>query len=393
MRTKVPALYRVAAPALFAYLASFVFLSIDTLVRIYHVRSRMPQATDAAAVLSLELAHALTIALGLALALLAWRQRRWPAARTFSMLIVFAGVWYAKTFAFSGFPGFVQERLANRLLGAGTSRTLLDFVFGRPGWALWLALGAFLRLSATWPRPLQSGSVARSGTADRAGLLRSSALAGADVGAMMRRAASIALTRGWLRPAVLWPVIGCAALAHSFAPWPVIRVLFDGLFGFILAIGITNARAASLGAQPRHRRRARWVAQAAVTVTIGFLLSGLLSLRLQSPTVLLSVAVASLTPFAALMALFTAITRRNVPDPAPALRRTITFGAAALAGTAAYAVLQFALSPIQVSRVPVPELAALGSSILLVAALRRRLTAFAAGLTAERAESEYQPGV
>jgi len=396
LQTPDTTMLRLASGALLIYLGFFALLSADVLVRIFLMRDRFPTASDAAILMAFELARLLTTVLTITLAVAAVRRSRRLATRTFTFLLIFLGVWYTKAFAFESFPGYLQEWIALRLFGLGVPLAATQFIFGSPVWALWLALGAFLRMSVTWPRPLDAPRIADSGGRDRTGLMRSVSLAGADVGATFRNVAAQLLDTGWLRARVVWPVVVVAGTVsaligagHIAAPAElvaIVRTLLIALFCTGFALAVTNLRAAYQVAGRRHRWRVLWLVQGALTAVAAFLVSGLLSLRADTATATLSFAVVTLAPLGVLMALASTVQVR-VPDPRLANRKTIALGTGAVVGTIAYLVLQFALAPLDSNTVPVREIVAIGASVLIVAALRNRFRLMAERITAEPAAS------
>jgi hypothetical protein len=390
------AAFRFASGALLIYLGVFALLSADVLVRIFLMRDRLPNASDAAILMALELARLLTTGLIIVLAAIAARRSRRAATRTFTFLLIFLGVWYTKAFAFENFPGHLQEWIALRLFGWGVPLAATQFIFGSPVWALWLALGALLRMSVTWPRPLDARRIAESGGRDRTGLLRSVSLAGADVGAAFRNAAVRLLEGGWLRARFVWPIVAVAGTLSTFIGsgrvdaqsviMTTARTLLIALFFTGFALAVTNLRAAYQVARRRQRWSVMWLMQGALTAAAAFLVSGLLSLRADAATATLSFAVVTLAPLGVLMA-FASATQVRVPDPRLANCKTIALGTGAVVGTVAYLVLQFALAPLAAQPAPVREIIAIGASVLIVAALRDRFRLIAERITAAPAAS------
>jgi hypothetical protein len=368
---------RVVSAILCAYLGFFAILSVDVLVRVFVTRGRFEQATDAATLIALEFTRSVIIIATLAVALRLARAARRPAAQTFSLLIALLGIWYAKAFGYAAFPGYLQEWMAGRLLAAGAPRPLLVFLFGMPEWAIWLALAAGLIVSSSWPSAVLPDAITRSGASDRAGMMRSHALAGADVGAAFRITAARAVAHGWLRPRVVWSVLGLAGVAHSFGTGLALRIAAVALFAAGCAVAITNVRASFANAPERAQWRILWTTQAAITAAAAFLVTGLLSARPEATTGVVSFAVASLAPLAVLMAVASGALPRRVTDPRPAIRKTIAAAAAAVCGVVAYLLTQVALAPVDVPGAPLREIVGIGTGIALIALTRDRLRTLA----------------
>jgi hypothetical protein len=294
------------------------------------------------------------------------------AAFLAAVALVFVAVWYAKAFAFEGYPGHVQESVAAALLGAGAPLPVLDFIFGRPEWSLWIALGAVLRLSVTWPRPLDTVSIAVSGVRDREGMLRSVALAGADIGAAFRRLAVSLRTHGLLEARAVWPAVILAGAVDALVPAGPAAWLMASLLASGCAVATTNLRASFVRATRRQRNRILWVVAAAVTAGSAFVVSATLSFTGDAVASIIGLAVASLAPFSVLAMLAVVVTRR--PSAAgPWLRRTVFIGASGATGAIAYLLALVALPGAATPAVPVRELVALATSVVLVAVSQPRL--------------------
>jgi hypothetical protein len=378
-----------------SYLGFFAFLSADVTVRVFGARSDFQSPMDAAVLMILEIARGAAIVTSLAIALRLARGRRRPEARLLTFAVLLLGVWFAKITAFEAFPGHAQEWLADRLLGAGAPRPLLQLAFAEPVWSLWLVLGAFLRLSVTWPVALQASSIEHSGRADRTGIMRNVALAGADVGLAFRVLAARLVQAQAFRPSIVWPLVAVAGLAHAIAGPIGVRIGLDALIIVLVALAITNLRAAQSVAGERVRRRVLWVTQSALTAGSAFLLVGLLSLRHDAGTVATSLGVSIVAPFAVLMGLGSAVLGAVVTDPRPALRRTVATSLAAVLGAVVYLLVQIALSPLAERAFPIPELAGgLTSTVVIVATRahwRRLADRFSGGADREEMESASGP--
>lgn len=362
-----------ARELLLAWLGFFAFLSADVLIRIVGIRGQFDTPFDAAALIAIEGCRTLTLLLAVWLAGSLSRQaKRASAAGLLSVFVIFAAVWYAKEFAFSGYPGRVQEYLANRLIGAGIPTGLLGFVFGSPEWSAWIALGALLRLSVTWPRPLDPRRISGSGARDRKGMMRSVALAGTDIGAAFRSLAAGIVGKRLLSARVVWPAVLAAGVTHSILPWPPASWTMTLLLGAGAAVAITNLRAPFSAATRRQRDRMLWAVTAAVFAGSAFLVAGILSFGNDIASAIIGVAVASLSPIAAVLAL-AATTRRKPPRSGRWLRRALLAGASSVTGALAYLLALAALPGPDSPALPARELVAFITSAVLVVLSAPRL--------------------
>jgi len=372
MRDSHSTFFRALCAAVSTYLAFFAFLSADVTVRVFGARSDFQSIMDAAVLMILELARGAAIVVTVVVAARLGRAGRRPEVRLLTLAVLLLGIWFAKITAFEAFPGHAQEWLADRLVRTGTPSWLLQLVFGQPVWSFWLALGAFLRLSVTWPTGLKATSIERSGQADRTGMMRNVALAGSDVGHAFRRLAARLVEARAFRPTIVWPVTAAAGFTHAMAGPIGLRIGLDALMAALLALGITNLRAAQTVAGERVRRRVLWVTQASLTALGAFLLVGLLSLKHDAGTVASSLGISIVAPFAVLMGFGSAILGRTVTDPRPALRRTIAVSIASVMGVVAYLLIQLALQPMAGSGFPVVEVTGALSSAGLILGTRSR---------------------
>ena len=330
--------FRIACVLTGLLLAGFVVLSVDVIVRVWQMRGRLGSGADAAVLLSYESARALTTSLALALGIAAGRRAATAGERALTLLLFFLAVWYTKSFAFEGFPGHLQERIAGWLFQHGVPPSAAAFVFGTPVWAAWLALGALLRVSVAIPEPLEAATIERSGDRDRAGLLRKVALAGLDIGAIARHTSARLLRRGVYRAAPVWLVTGTAAILHSLAGAAVLKAGLAAGFGLLLVLALTNLRAATMAAESSERRRPLWLLQAAVAAAGSFAASAILSVAPGRFTTGVSFGLAALAPPVVLMGLSFAIAFRDPPDPRRAIGNTLLIGLAAAAAAAAFVV-------------------------------------------------------
>jgi hypothetical protein len=230
-RWSVAAIITFCALALFALF--FVFLSSDIMVRIWSWRSRFEHPLDVAFLLYMESMRIIVTVAGVAVAVTAARRGARDTA-PLALGVLFLTIAYTKLIAFDGFPGERQEQLALWLRARGVSQHALAVFFAHPEWSLWLALGGLLLFAARYPQSVTADDVTRSGADDRAGAMRSVALAGTDIGALARRATSHALSRGWLNGRVVWSTALIAAAVHTTAA----RIADGALIVHVIAITV-----------------------------------------------------------------------------------------------------------------------------------------------------------
>lgn len=225
-----------ALATLLLFVLVFVGISLDLMARVWSERARFESSFDVMFLLYMEALRVLVTAAGIGVALLAAaRARSRLAFGALAFGLGFATLAYTKLIGFGSFPGQVQERVATWLLTRGVPQPLLNVVFGHPEWAYWPALAAFLMFAARYPRTLAVDDIARSGTGDRTGAMRSVALAGLDVGSLARSAAAAALRRGWLRGRVVWTAALLAAVTHTAALRTLRAPLVINLLALLIA--------------------------------------------------------------------------------------------------------------------------------------------------------------
>lgn len=375
-------LFRAVVALLLAYIATFFLMSVDVIVRVWVIRAQLGSALDAGLLIFFESARALTTVLAMLLILAVVRRGGAAAgARAFALMLAFLTIWYAKAFSFASFPGFVQEQIAIRLLEEGASRRLLALIFGEPGWALWLALGAFVRLSVLFPQALAAEVIERAEPDRRAGMMRSVAFAGADVGEAFRRLSGRALRVGWLGSLPVWSVTVTAAVVHYHTRGtPLADAALALLFICGLAVGITALRAGYVSSVHVDRQRIVWVAQAALTAVLSFMLAATLSAAVTSFAEWLSLGLMTVAPLFVLLGVATAVMPGETADPRRAVRMTLLYGATLVVLGLLYAALDTMLPPLMAGRPVVRSLIAAGLAGLCfvptrsgMAALGRRL--------------------
>lgn len=340
-----PLLYRAVSVTFLLLLAGFVVLSIDVLVRVWAMRQGLPSGADAAVLLAYEAARAVTTALALVLAAMSYRRADTAGRRAATLVLLFLAVWYTKAFAFESFPGHLQERLANVLFRHGVSRRAMYLLFGAPVWAAWLALAALVRVSVTFPGPLDPGLIERSGARDRAGLLRGVSLAGLDVGGHLRAVSAALLRRGAYAGGPVWLLAIAAGLLHAMSDSGPIRIGLAAGFAFTAMLAVTNLRAATQGMSDGDRRRILWLLQASIVGAAAFAAGAVLSAAGTRVTEGLSFGLAALAPPMVLMGLAYGIAHRQPPNPRVAIANTTLIGVAALAAAAFFVAAGSILGP------------------------------------------------
>ncbi len=373
--------FRIAGTALLLYLAFFALLSADALVRLWIIRRSMDRALDGALVLLYQAAQVATTLLGVLLAARLLRRAASPDARALTLLLIFAALAHAKAFAFAAFPGPLQSWIASSLFAAGFPRCAARLIFGEPSWAVWLALGALLRVAATFPHAMRPDQILASGANDRQGMLRSVALAGVDVGAFWRRVAAFIVRAGLLRGAFVWPFAFAAGITPLLAPVPGGRAASLVLFAAGVSIAITLLRAGRRSASRVDQRRLLWMTQAAISALVSFLIVGVLALSNDPLADGLAFAITGAAPLAVLFGVALA-TRVPAPPPAfPAIHRTLLAGAVALASSLAYTATGAVVSSVAGPgpTAVIGATAAVAAGLLLLRPIADRLDATVAG--------------
>ena len=303
--------YYSAAALLLLYAAVFVVLSIDVMVRIWSWRERIGRSNLLTLFFFEVSRSAVTVGI-IALVLYMLVRRNTPPWRPLALALGFAAVWHTKAFGFSAFPGALQESLALQLRARHTPTAVLVFVFGSPAWALWGAASCMLYFSAAFPRRLSVGDVEMSAGADRAGLLRSNALAGADIGDLFRRLSGLLLERDSIRPgAIAVCTLLWAAAFHVFGDHRIVLIAGALLLAGIGGLVVTNLRAARQASRASDRADnannfngsnadgaavIRWLARGAMSGAALFGLSALAGLVFRGPDSVAGVLCLGLAP-------------------------------------------------------------------------------------------------
>lgn len=309
--------FRFAVAGLVCYAALFPVLSVDVLMRLF-ARFGHQDRANLALLVFFESTRFLRSGIALALVmLLLGRRVEFRYARALVLFLLFGALAYAMTFGGGGYVGPFQEWLTVTLREAGLSRAVLHTLFGYGWWPTWLALGALLRFSVLFPKPLEAGWINESGRADRAGFMRGVPGAGLDVGAATRATLLRAVQRGWLNAGPVWIICGAAALASiALRTHPARQLLWLPLL-FGVGLVITALRAGFVAGDELERRQIRWLGRGALAGMLFFLAAGVVGLFGDGPAVAVGVflllTVAPGTLVAALAVAVLLDTRRPAP--------------------------------------------------------------------------------
>ncbi|CAN5643996.1 hypothetical protein BH23GEM9_BH23GEM9_07040 [soil metagenome] len=270
--TATPATGRKAAFAVvLLYGLVFLALSIDVMARVVDWRTKFEAATDFIVLLYFEGMRALIVASGIAVAILAMQGgRRHPALRWLSLGVGLLTVSVAKALT-GALPGAAQEAAARALLGRGVPPSVLAVVFAHPEWTAWLALPPLLLFATAYPRPLDAADVHASGGADRRGALRSTRVAGADVGSLARSLTARLIEHGWLRGASPWLAALVLGATHTAALRTTtgaarisIMILAAAIALLAVAVLMTALRAGFFAAEAPEKRPLTWLRRGAL---------------------------------------------------------------------------------------------------------------------------------
>jgi hypothetical protein len=284
-----------AFAALTALGALQAFFALDVAWRVWATRSGLESVADALLIVPFEALRAVAIAMALGGAVLIAR-RGAAYGVPLATAVAALAVWYAAAFGFPGFAGRVQAQLAVTLRGAGVPGPVLYGIFGDATWPLWVAVAAALRAGARLLGGSRSGAAAvRGDTTPRAGLLRGSAVAGADVGAAFLRLAAATIERGWLSAGRVAAAAAAGIVLHIAVPAlraPLLLVL--GIGG---GLAFTLFRTAYRRSVAAERRLLRRLSAAATFALAGFLIGAAIAL-LAPGQAALSFVVLATTPLA-----------------------------------------------------------------------------------------------
>ncbi|MEX1182815.1 MAG: hypothetical protein WEF86_06240 [Gemmatimonadota bacterium] len=298
--------HAVAIGVLLFHALIFVLLSADIMVRVWDWRGRFETPLDAAALLFFEGLRCVVTLTGIAMTVFILRRARSsPSLLRLAYALALTTIACTKLYGYDGFPGALQERAAISLLAHGTPRWLLQVVFGQWQWAAWLAAASFVLVAAAWPRRLTPADVHAGGARDRAGAMRSVAVAGADVGSLVRSLTAYLVRGGWLEPRRVLAVVGAAAVVHTAllfmadgAARTAVNVAAVVAGGAVAGICVTMFRAGWNAADEADRPFLVWLRRAALSALALFASS---SAAAVAGAAFLSTAALSLAPAAAFL--------------------------------------------------------------------------------------------
>lgn len=309
------------AAVLSLLLCLFVVFGVDTLSALLE-RSRAIESGALALLIYLESSKAVIIALAVLTA--GWlivRAGNTADGRAFTLFLLFGAFTFHKALSASSFPGPLQESTAIALSGLPVE--VRKWLFGGLLWTVWPALAAAVRLSIVYTRPpLTAQRIDESGAFDRRGMMRGQGLAGLDVGAALRRISTSALRAGWFEPGplVLFSVAMIAVM--TLLPGTARLLLSCMVAGVLIAVAMTNLRAAYLAASDGERARMGWL-------VLGGVLGAGLAVLAAAPLLVLNAAwvqipalvLLMLAPAALMVCLAIGVMYRGGQDPRHLVRR------------------------------------------------------------------------
>jgi hypothetical protein len=264
--------FLVLAALAFIYALIFPLLTIDSLVLLFS-RPQAYETGNFLLILFLEVTRLFTTLVGIGVAAyLLVRASDREDGRALAIFLLFATITYEKVLG-GGVIGPVQDSAARALIGGGVPAGLLKLLFGPQVWTAWFAIAALLRFSAFFPRPLHAEALAASGLEDRRGLLRGSAVAGADIGASFRALSSWLLVRKTFGPVPLAIFALLMAALHVLLADRVHDLVFWAIAIIMLFVAITNVRGAYLVSDDDGRSRTAWITLGLVLGLFMFLTS------------------------------------------------------------------------------------------------------------------------
>ncbi len=303
--------FRLAMLPLVAFATLFAVLALDVVARL-GARAGHQDTANLILLLFFELMRALRVMVGMTLVvLLLVRSVHRSDARALTLFLLFGVIAYAMAFSGGGYVGPFQEWLTRTLSQAGFTREQLFTLFGYAPWPAWLALGGLLRFALLFPTPLAADALDRSGTIDRAGMMRSVPGAGLDIGAVFRKLAAQLLRRRRLEPLPVWCIVaGGAALSIALrtSPW---RWLLWVTYLVLVAIAITCFRASYEVGDEDARHRLRWIGRGALAGLALFIAAGVVGLLPGNRAALGVFVLLTLSPGALLLGLGVGVLQRR----------------------------------------------------------------------------------
>ena len=368
--------FLIIATLLLIFLGIFPFLTFDAIGKLL---SRMAalEPGNFLLVLYLELSRAFTTIVALFAAVsLVLKSKRGADARALALFLIFIALTYEKIFGTTGYPGPLQEKLAEALLGAGIRQDTLIWLFGPVPWSLWLALAALLRFSVVFPNPpLSPAAIDESGKHDRRGMLRGAGIAGLDIGAAFRGVSKRGLTIGAFRPVPLWTVAIILVVLTTITSATTRIVAFAIAAAIVTSLAITNLRASYNVVADTEKARMRWLVLGFSIGAAIFMIASLPLLFFDDPMasvpalVLLMVA-----PAVVMVCLAVAVLYDGPVDAGQVLYRLPGMAALGLTLMLVFALATTALSPVTARMGMSRSLALLGAlaiTALLAEPLRR----------------------
>jgi len=285
-------------------------------------------------------------ACGLALLLL-WRVPDRPDARALTLFLAFLAIFWGSVFRFLHVEWAADGLSISLSYGGGwvSDTALASFL---------LALAAFLRFSALFPRPLTLDRL-RPSSGPR--LLRAARLATLRPGAAWGGAAALLLVLNFLPDLVAWATGSPASAAAAFL---AIMLLLTGFAGIAMVLGARNLLDSYRSATPGERKRILWLVSgfsAAAWMLIGAaaLMAVAVTLDVAGTAAVVVVALALvLAPLVVVFSAATGILYSGALEPGLALRRSTLYGLLGVIGLVAYTAMETALSELVERWVPLP---------------------------------------
>jgi hypothetical protein len=285
-----------------------------------------------------------------------------PEARSLAFFLAFMSLFWATVFSFFYFLPSSE---------AGQLNFGWSFGPGASAWAytwLVLAIVAFLRFSALFPRPLNASDTQASRAPAPLQALQRLALLPVFVwsaaAALILIMVAPAVGRPWTPPGapidIAWTPLWVLAIARMVIGYAIVPIL-------LMALGVVNLCRGARSANGRERRRTLWVfagfssAFWMVTISIAaFFLQDVLP----EPAFLL-LAQVLLAPLVIVVCLAVAVFYRGDLDPVLVLRRGAVYGAIGVLFVAVLAVAESLASDALVERLGIPSL--MGDALLAAA--------------------------
>lgn len=285
-------------------------------------------------------------ACGLALLLL-WRVPNRPDARALTLFLAFLAIFWGSVFRFLHVEWAADGLSISLSYGGGwvSDTALASFL---------LALAAFLRFSALFPRPLTRDRL-RPSRAPR--LLRVTRLATLRPGAAWGGAAALLLVLNFLPDLTAWATGSPASAAAAFLAIMLLLTVFAGI---AMVLGARNLLDSYRSATPGERKRILWLVSgfsAAAWMLIGAAALMTVAVTLDvagTPAVVVVALALVLAPLTVVFSAATGILYSGALEPGLALRRSTLYGLLGVIGLVAYTAVETALSELVERWVPLP---------------------------------------